>query len=155
MNVMPNKMVKAGQVVFAEGDAPTDGLYYICYGQVEVSRMEPDGTRTLATLGEGDVFGEMAIINSGARNATVKATQDSGFFTVNRENFQHKVEQLEPVMRGVFRVLVLSLRDFLAHRDAWLKANQPPPPPEAVHYTPDANRPIGGLASGEARKLQF
>ena len=165
MDVMPNRFVKAGQPVFSEGDAPDEGLYYICYGTVEVSREEPDGVRKLADLSEGSVFGEMAIINTDARNATVTAKTDCGFFIINRQNFQHKVEQLDPFMRGVFRVLVLELRDFATIRNRWLEIiEQGLVPPEAakamdqVHYELARDRDIGGsagLSSGEARKLQF
>lgn len=168
MQVMPNRMVKAGEVVFSEGDDAAEGLYYICYGTVEVSRHEPGGERTLAELSEGAVFGEMAIINSDARNATVSAKTDCGFFIINRNNFQHKVEQLDPFMRGVFRVLVMELRDFAAKRGEWLTAiEQAQHQPDAgtgaassreeggVHYEPVRDREVGGLASGEGRKLQF
>lgn len=175
MEVMPTRFVKAGQVVFSEGDSADDGLYYICYGEVEISREEPDGTRKLAELSDGAVFGEMAIINTDLRNATVTAKTDCGFFTINRNNFQHKIEQLDPFMRGVFRVLVLEVRDFASHRQRWLEAlieaqaGILPPAPEApadaaqAHAAPDADgrvhyepvRPGGGLASGEVRKLQF
>lgn len=182
MDVMPNRMVKAGEPVFSEGDSAEEGLYYICYGTVEISRHEPGGDRKLAELGEGSVFGEMAIINSDARNATVIAKTDCGLFTINRRNFQHKVEQLDPFMRGVFRVLVMELRDFAEKRGEWLAAiedayHNPPAAmaPAAtsaaapsvgtggeVNYSPVRDRDVagntvsgGGLASGEVRKLQF
>lgn len=120
MDVMPTRFVKAGDAVFSEGDTPDEGLYYICYGKVEVSRVEPDGTRTLAELDEGAVFGEMALINAQPRNATVTATEDSGFYNISRDTFQHQVSQLDSPMRGVFQVFVLTIRDFLAQRDEWI-----------------------------------
>lgn len=155
MDVMPTVMVKAGDIVFSEGQAPDKGMYFICYGTVEVKRNEPDGERVLAELSDGMVFGEMALINNAPRNATVTAKTDCGFYTVSRDNLQHQIEQLDPMMRGLFRVLILSVRDFLTNRDVWLKANEPQEP-ENVEYFPDPTRAIGGgLAAGEERKLQF
>lgn len=158
MDVMPTRMVKAGETVFQEGDE-ANGLYYICYGTVEISRAEGNGQRVLAELSEGSVFGEMAMINSKPRNATVTAKSDCGFYTMNRDNFQHQVEQLPTVMRGVFRIFVLTIRDFLKEYDAATAAEREME--EEKIYTPirggsiGGDEPKGGLKSGQERKLQF
>lgn len=134
MDVMPTRMVKAGEVVFNESDPADDGLYYICYGTVRIFRKENGGVRDLAELSDGSVFGEMALINSTPRNATVVAKTDCGFYTMNRQNFQHRVEQLDPVMRGVFRVLVLTIRDFLKDYNPNAGANTEHSQ-EIIHYS--------------------
>lgn len=60
------------RIIEEAGEA--DGLYVIVEGQVEV-RMKIDGTeRVIAILGEGAVFGEMAIIDIMKRSASVVAT---------------------------------------------------------------------------------
>lgn len=159
MDVMPTRMVKAGQTVFREGELPDDGLYFICYGSVEISRKENGKDRILAELSEGSVFGEMALINNTPRNATVTAKTDCGFYNINRANFQHQVNQLEPVMRGVFRVFVLTIRDFLQQYDAEAEAKRKEA--EGVSYEPVKGGMIGkqeeksSLVSGQERKLQF
>lgn len=159
MDVMPTRMVRAGEAVFLEGDAADDGLYYICYGTVEISRQEKNERRVLAELTDGSVFGEMALINSAPRNATVTAKTDCGFYTVNRSNFQHQVEQLDPVMRGVFRVFVMTIRDFLKQYDAEAEARRKEA--EGLKYEPVKGATIGktegggNLLSGAERKLQF
>ncbi len=134
MDVMPTRMVKAGEVVFNEGDEANDGLYYTCYGTVQIFRKENGGVRELAELSDGSVFGEMALVNSSPRNATVVAKTDCGFYTMNRQNFQHRVEQLDPVMRGVFRVLVLTIRDFLKDYNPEAAANTEHSQ-EIIHYS--------------------
>lgn len=159
---MPNKLVKAGEVVFREGDAPDEGLYFICSGEVSISRTENGQLRELARLGEGDVFGEMGIINRAARAATVTALTDCGFFTLSQRDFQHRVNQLDPVIRGAFRVFVLSIRDLTAQRDAMatqlqqfvqqLQAPAMMPPAADASGSPDTP---AGLASGLARKLTY
>ncbi|MBM4424347.1 MAG: cyclic nucleotide-binding domain-containing protein [Chloroflexi bacterium] len=64
----------ADQFVFRQGDA-ADGFYMIQSGQVavEVTNALTGATRRLATLVEGDYFGEMALVRGGARSASVKA----------------------------------------------------------------------------------
>lgn len=157
--LIPNKIVKAGEAVFREGDDPSEGLYFICYGEVKVFRNEYGTPRDLATLGAGDVFGEMGIINAAPRNASVTAITDCGFFTLSQHNFQHRVNQLDPMLRGSFRVFVLTIRDLMAQRDVML--GQMNAMAQQLQHLPSAigaeltNDPNVGLASGVARKLNY
>ena len=166
--MMPNRMVKAGDIIFHQGSDPQEGLFYICYGKVEIIRSDNMNDRVLGQLGEGDVFGEMALINSKPRNATVRALEDSGFLTLNRANFQHRVDQLDPLMRGTFRVLVMSLRGFLEPLEAQQSehfqsggidvpgySQHPLPKAESAIPRHTADEPTGSLADGHARKLTF
>jgi CRP/FNR family cyclic AMP-dependent transcriptional regulator len=73
----------AGDVIIRE-DEPSDEIYVICSGmvEVEVSRGAipdvpgPPQLTPLARLGQGQVFGEMALVDRGARSATVHCVQD-------------------------------------------------------------------------------
>ena len=65
----------AGDRIIAEGE-PGDTAYVIVAGSVEVSIGEAGKVRTLGTLGPGDVFGEMSLIDPGPRSATVRAVTD-------------------------------------------------------------------------------
>ena len=163
---IPNKLVKAGEAVFREGDAADEGLYYICSGEVVVSRTEYGQYRELARLGEGDVFGEMGIINAAPRNATVMALSDCAFFTLSRTNFQHRVNQLDPMIRGAFKVFVLTIRDLVTQRDALaaqlqqmaqqiLQAPITEAPSPLSAPEKEAGEAPSGLASGVARKLTY
>jgi CRP/FNR family transcriptional regulator len=64
-----------GQIVFEEGDSG-DRCYVVHSGRVKVLRRFPDGRRiTLARLGPGEVFGELALFNGERRSATVQASE--------------------------------------------------------------------------------
>jgi CRP/FNR family transcriptional regulator, cyclic AMP receptor protein len=64
-----------GDVVFEEGDRG-DKCYIVHSGKVKVVRRFPDGRRiTLARLGPGDVFGELALFNGERRSATIQASE--------------------------------------------------------------------------------
>jgi CRP/FNR family transcriptional regulator len=65
----------AGQAVFREGDL-SDTCYVVRSGHVRAVREHTDGrTITLATLGPGEIFGELAIFDEERRSATVETLE--------------------------------------------------------------------------------
>ncbi len=74
-----------GEIVFEEGD-PGDRCYIIHTGSVKVLRRFPDGRRlTLARLGPGSIFGELAIFNSERRSATIQAAEPTVAIALEHE----------------------------------------------------------------------
>lgn len=62
--------------VFHEGDH-SDACYIVRSGSFRVTREHPDGRAiTLATLGTGDIFGELAMLDGEVRSASVEALTD-------------------------------------------------------------------------------
>jgi ABC-type multidrug transport system fused ATPase/permease subunit len=76
----------AGEVVVRQGE-PGDVLYIVSRGETEVVLEGDDGERRLNTLGGGDYFGEMALLTSEPRVATVRTTQPSELFSLTRADF--------------------------------------------------------------------
>jgi CRP/FNR family transcriptional regulator len=67
---------QGGEAIFHEGDE-SDTCYVVRSGHVRAVREHTDGrTLTLATLGPGDIFGELAIFDEERRSATVEALDD-------------------------------------------------------------------------------
>src|ERR671922_1340103 len=67
----------AGVRVFHEGDR-SDACYIVRSGDLRVTREHPDGRAiALATLGPGDIFGELAMLDGEARSASVEALTES------------------------------------------------------------------------------
>src|SRR5438105_15749026 len=63
--------------IFRNGD-PGDAMYLIDVGQVRISITDADGALvTLAELGSGDFFGEMAMLDGHGRSANALATADA------------------------------------------------------------------------------
>jgi CRP/FNR family transcriptional regulator len=63
--------------VFHEGD-PGDACYIVREGSCRVTREHPDGRAiTLATLGPGAIFGELAMLDGESRSASVEATENA------------------------------------------------------------------------------
>lgn len=66
---------EAGETVFEEGDVG-NCCYVLHSGEVKVVRRLPDGRRiTLARMGPGSVFGELALFNGERRSASVVALE--------------------------------------------------------------------------------
>jgi CRP/FNR family transcriptional regulator len=66
----------AGTRVFHEGDH-SDACYIVRDGSFRVTREHSDGRAiTLATLGSGDIFGELAMLDGEVRSASVEALAD-------------------------------------------------------------------------------
>ncbi len=71
-----------GQVVFREGDS-SDTCYIVRSGRARATREHSDGrTITLATFGEGDIFGELALFEDERRSATVEAVEPTSVVAV-------------------------------------------------------------------------
>ena len=66
-----------GVRIFHEGDH-SDACYIVCEGDLRVTREHSDGRAiALATLGPGDIFGELAMLDGGVRSASVETLTDA------------------------------------------------------------------------------
>ena len=70
----------AGSTIVREGDPASIGFYLILEGQVEVRK----GQKTLAKLGAGDYFGEMALLTDAPRSADVVAVEKTKCLMIMR-----------------------------------------------------------------------
>ena len=75
-----------GTVVFQEGDKG-DCMYYISEGEVKISISSPDGDVLIATLGQGEIFGEMALFDRLPRSATATASGNTRILTIDKKKF--------------------------------------------------------------------
>jgi signal transduction histidine kinase len=79
--------VAAEQTLFREGDQ-ADCMYVILCGQVRIFLQDEDGHESaLAMLQTGDFFGEMALLDGGARSASADSVIPCRFFILDRQGF--------------------------------------------------------------------
>ena len=78
---------ESGEIIFHEGDVG-DYLYIIADGQVEVLK-EDDNKKLqpICTLGKGEYFGEMALLNEKMRSATVRAKSSCNILALKNRDF--------------------------------------------------------------------
>ncbi len=98
--------VPAGKVLAREG-TPGREFYVILEGKASVSI---EG-RDVATLGPGDFFGEMALLDQGPRVATVIADSPMEVAVLDPREFSTLVEEHPGVARKILKVLAQRLRD--------------------------------------------
>lgn len=80
------RSMSAKQIVFREGDADT-GVFIVVEGEVQILINHHGKEVELARLGEGEFFGEVALLTGKPRTATVKCTHDSTFLVLERPEF--------------------------------------------------------------------
>ncbi len=77
-----------GGEIFAEGSIG-DGLYFVLSGRVRVTkRLSGSGQKDLASLGGGDCFGEMALLDAVARSAGAYASGPSELLRLKRDDLK-------------------------------------------------------------------
>lgn len=96
---------KSGETIFREGD-PADCLFLVTEGQVDITL----GNRLLTPLRQGEIFGEMALIDGAPRSASATARTEVTLIPVNEKQFVFLVGQLPYFALGVMRVMAERLR---------------------------------------------
>jgi hypothetical protein len=85
-------LVPAGDVVIREGD-PADALYVLVEGEVDVSaRGEGARPRHLRTMGPRSYFGEIGLLRSVPRTATVRTNSPSTLWRIGADDFRTALE---------------------------------------------------------------
>jgi CRP-like cAMP-binding protein len=96
--------------IFAKGD-PGDSMMAVLHGRVAISDPSPDGRQVLLTVfHEGDVFGEMALIDGKERSANATAAAECDLLVVSRQSFLRLLEHRPDVCLGLMIVLCDRLR---------------------------------------------
>jgi len=81
------------EVIFEEGSTGRE-LFVVLDGQVEIAKVDGPNKTVIVTLGKGEFFGEMAVIDGSARSATaIAATADTRVMRINHARFVYLVSQ--------------------------------------------------------------
>ena len=93
----------SGREIFRMGDKG-DALYLIEKGQVSIVGGKNDKASTLAELGPGSSFGEMALLTGEPRSATAFTVTDTSLLRIDREHFDELLERSPNLRRAVERL---------------------------------------------------
>ena len=82
-----------GDVIFEEGSTGRE-LYVVLDGAVEIAKVNAGSKTVIITLGKGEFFGEMAVIDGSARSATaIAAAAGTRVMRINHARFVYLVSQ--------------------------------------------------------------
>jgi CRP/FNR family cyclic AMP-dependent transcriptional regulator len=106
---MKNEFFEPGEVVFEAG-SPSNCAYLVEEGIFEVSKTTKGKRQILGLIKEKYIFGEMGIIDSQPRSATVTALEKSKVSIISKECF-HSLEKNNPkALMPLLRVLSARIR---------------------------------------------
>jgi CRP-like cAMP-binding protein len=97
------------EAIMTEGEIG-DSMYLIVDGRVQVYK----GSRLVVELGERECVGEMAILDSEPRSATVRALTQVAALKIEREDFYDLMTEKQEIAQGIIKVLTRRLRQTTA-----------------------------------------
>lgn len=106
--------VDIGKVIFKQG-SPAESMCLVLSGELEVMKSTKDGAMVkIATVGDGQSVGEMALVDGMVRSATVKAAMLSTIVVLKRSEFDEIMQQYPRIaaklMKGIARHISINLR---------------------------------------------
>jgi CRP/FNR family cyclic AMP-dependent transcriptional regulator len=109
--VTVSREFEAGDVIVREGELGV-AFYTIAKGKVEVVRGLGTATeQVLATMGEGDFFGEMALFDNEVRSASVRAAERTECLVLTKWDFNAELTTSPTITHAMFRILARRLRE--------------------------------------------
>jgi CRP-like cAMP-binding protein len=97
-------------VVVSQGE-PANALFVIMRGRLKVASSGPDGRDTvLGIMAEGEVFGEVALLDGGTRSASCTAIEPCELLAIDRAQFMDLLEQSPGIAVKLLHVLSGRLR---------------------------------------------
>ena len=100
-----------GTQIIAEGESG-DAVYFILSGRAKVTLYGEQGREiVLSVLKEGDMFGEMSIMDDKPRSANVEAARELKCLVVGKDNFLKYLSTHHRVYKTLFAYLTTRLRE--------------------------------------------
>lgn len=109
IDVLNGKTVRKGAVVVKKGE-PGDRMFIIAKGKFRIH----DGAHVLSRMGDGEVFGEYALIDDNTRSASVTAEEEGFLLELEKSDFYRLAARNPRILRGVLKILISRMRDMNA-----------------------------------------
>tara|TARA_B100001093_G_scaffold255725_1_gene244604 strand:- start:245 stop:1036 length:792 start_codon:yes stop_codon:yes gene_type:complete len=108
--VVKNLRLIPGEVVFREGE-PSGEAFRITSGSVRISLNISGGSQVISHLHQGEIFGEMGMIDAMPRSATATAFDETVLEVITKEGFFDYIASDEALRSEYLRCLFNRLRD--------------------------------------------
>lgn len=101
---------RQGEYVYLPGD-PSDAVYLIIKGRVKLSSPGRDGRPlTLSILGEGEIFGEMALVGAERRELMAEVLERSSIWAIEKESFLRLLQGNATLSLQIMEVFIHRLK---------------------------------------------
>ena len=128
--VAQQRTLEDGELVFAEGDVG-DVAYLVDQGSVEVFTGQGDTRTVFATLGPGEIVGEMALIDTRPRSASVRSIGMTRLTVISREGLNDRLESVDAMVQLVLHSMLGRFRLAMHRVREGEQAPAPPRVPES------------------------
>ena len=108
--ILDKKFIPKGDAVFRDGD-PGEAAYLIESGTMGIFKTVEGEEIQLATRSDGELLGEMAIIDGSTRIAHAIALEDSIVVTIPRAGIDAMLTKQNPLIKTLVQILVDNLRN--------------------------------------------
>lgn len=104
------RKIPTDTTVFHEGD-DADAIFVVVNGRVKIVTTSSDGKEFILTvLGAGQVFGEMGLLETAPRSASVVTTTEVELLVINRSDFDHLLKTSPGISHKLMAILSRRLR---------------------------------------------
>lgn len=115
------KLYRPGEKVFSKGDSGNEA-YVVMRGQIDICLEE--GSKPIATVGNGQIFGELAFLDGAARVALAVASQATILLVVQRSAFNEVVQREPHLGMVVMKNVAMDLSNKLRRANAALSSKK-------------------------------
>lgn len=107
---MESQTYQIGATIFKEGDVG-NMAYLVKSGSVKITKLSRDDTpRTIATVGPGNIIGEMALIDDEPRAATAITLDQTEVLLITKDEFQKRLQTSDQVISLLLQTFTNRLR---------------------------------------------
>ena len=116
---LQHRRFRRAETIFHQGD-PGDALHVVRSGSVRIVLPSPSGREDaiLVTLGPGEFFGELAILDGRPHSATVIAAEPTETLVLRRDAFDRLLDEQPVMARALLAALADELRRLTGHVEA-------------------------------------
>ncbi|MBU8901396.1 MAG: cyclic nucleotide-binding domain-containing protein [Victivallales bacterium] len=105
-DICKTRTIAANELVFEYG-AQGDDLFIVLKGCIKIyTQITENVNKTLITLREGGLFGELAVISEDYRSASAMALENTELISITRDNFEKLLEDNPAVGKKILNVFI-------------------------------------------------
>ena len=108
-DTLETRSYKPGEIIFSQDDKG-DEAFIVESGQIEIASGNGNAEIVIATIEEGGLFGEMALIDDSPRMATARAMKKTKCVVVPKRVFGRLMKDAHPVLRVVLGTMMQRVR---------------------------------------------